>query len=85
MLSALLANLLTACAATGPATEPEPRLITNTRVIDTGCQTFKPVYISKADVLTKGTADGILANNVAGERQCGWKPSGETAGTSRTR
>jgi hypothetical protein len=73
LLLALLASLLTACAANGPATDPEPKVITHTRVIDTGCQTFKPVFISKADVLTKGTADGILANNLAGERQCGWK------------
>lgn len=71
---ALLASLFTACSATGPATEPEPQVITRTRVIDTGCQTFKPVYVSKADVLTKETADGILTNNIAGERQCGWKP-----------
>lgn len=74
MLPALPAILLTACATSGPATEPEPQVITRTRVIDTGCQTFKPVYVSNADVLTKVTADGILANNVAGERQCGWKP-----------
>ncbi|CAG9177803.1 hypothetical protein LMG32289_03912 [Cupriavidus pampae] len=77
MLPALLASLLTACATTGPAIEPQPQIVTRTRVIDTGCQTFKPVYISKADVLTNETADDILANNVAGERQCGWKPRGK--------
>lgn len=74
MLPALLAILLTACATTGPATEPEPQIVTRTRVIDTGCQTFKPIYVSKADVLTRETADSILANNVAGARQCGWRP-----------
>lgn len=77
MLLLSLGSLLSACATTGPATEPEPQIITRTRIIDTGCQTFKPVYVSKTDVLSKETADGILANNVAGERQCGWKPKGK--------
>lgn len=76
LLPALLAILLTACATTGPATDPEPKVVTHTRVIDTGCQAFKPVYISKADVLTRETADSILANNLAGEQRCGWRPKG---------
>lgn len=74
MLPAVLASLLTACATTGPATEPDPQIITRTRTVDTACDWTKPIYVSKADVLSDATADAILVHNLAGARQCGWKP-----------
>lgn len=77
MLLASLAILLPACATTGPATEPEPQIITRTRTVDTGCDWTKPIYVSKADVLTDRTADAILAHNIAGAKACGWKPKGK--------
>lgn len=74
LLVALLGSLLTACAVTGPETEPEPQIVTRTRTVDTGCDWTKPIYVSKADVLTDATAAAILAHNLAGAKQCGWKP-----------
>lgn len=74
MLPVVLASLLTACATTGPATEPEPQIVTRTRVVDTSCDWVRPIYVSKADVLSDATADAILAHNLAGAKVCGWKP-----------
>lgn len=75
----LLALLLTSCAATGPATEQSapcaPQLVTRTRVVDTGCDWTKPIYVSKTDVLADSTAREILAHNEAGAKNCGWKPA----------
>lgn len=68
MLPGLLTTLLSACATTGPATEPQ------TRIIDTGCDWTRPIYISKQDIMTDGTADAILAHNLTGAARCGWKP-----------
>ncbi|KAA0571125.1 hypothetical protein FZ029_28135 [Azospirillum sp. Sh1] len=59
-----LALLLTGCAGIGPATEG-------------GCTAFRPIYTSKADVLTDGTAEQVLAHNLAGARICGWRPARE--------
>lgn len=39
------------------------------------CVAFSPVYISKQDILTDGTARQILAINETGKSLCGWKPS----------
>lgn len=65
---------MSGCAA-GPATEtPEPKIVTQTRVIDTGCQWVRPILPSKADVMTDGTASQIAAHNEMGEQKCGWKP-----------
>lgn len=36
------------------------------------CSGWRPVYVSRADVLTDGTARQILAHNEAGRRLCGW-------------
>ncbi|XQM33527.1 Lipoprotein [Cupriavidus sp. H19C3] len=77
MLLALLASLLSACAANGPATEPDPQVVTRTRVVDTGCDWTKPILVSKSDVLSDDTAKAILAHNVAGAKVCGWKPKGK--------
>ena len=59
----LLILLLGACATGGRATKPEA-----------ACLAFKPVYVSRKDVLTDQTARDILANNETGARLCGWKP-----------
>jgi len=63
LLAVLTAPLLTGCLATGP----------ETRVIDTACSWTRPIYISKADVLSDGTARQIVAHNETGKRRCGWK------------
>lgn len=43
------------------------------KVIDTGCVWASPIYVSKADILTDGTATQILKHNETGKRLCGWK------------
>jgi len=55
MLS-LLALALNACTTNGRVTS--------------GCEWVKPIYISKSDVLTDGTADQILTHNLAWQRIC---------------
>jgi len=40
-------------------------------VIDTACKWVQPIYISKDDVLTDGTARQILAHNKAYVVACG--------------
>jgi hypothetical protein len=60
---ALLASLvlLTGCETAGPVT-------------DRGfCSVGRPIYVSKQDVLTEGTADQIEAHNGTGARVCGWR------------
>lgn len=42
------------------------------RGIDAACQLFRPIYVSRADVLTEGTAVQIEAHNESGARVCGW-------------
>ena len=61
MLCAALAVLLSGCATAGPATD--------------GCAAWRPVYVSRADSLTDGTAEQILAHNLTGARLCGWRPA----------
>lgn len=58
-----LVLLPTSCGNIGRAIKP-----------DTACLAFKPIYVSKNDVLTDGTARAILAHNETGEKKCGWKP-----------
>lgn len=60
MLSAAAATalLLTGCVSNGPGTD--------------GCEWSRPIYISRADVLTEGTAQQILEHNETGARICGW-------------
>lgn len=62
------------CATSGVSEPPEPRIVVQTRTVDTACDWTKPVYVDKADVLTDETAKAILAHNRAGARVCGWKP-----------
>ena len=55
----LLPGLLlavSACATSGPAID--------------SCVWVKPIYVSKADVLTDGTVEQILRHNEAWERIC---------------
>lgn len=59
-----LAVLLTSCASSGVATKPTP---------SNGCEWVRPIYISKADVLTQGTADQILNHDEAWQKICGTK------------
>lgn len=49
--------LLSACASAGPATS---------------CGPWRPIYVSRADVLTEGTVRAILAHNETGASLCGW-------------
>ena len=51
-------TLLAGCAIGGPGTDP--------------CGAWRPIYVSRADVLTDGTARQILSHNEAGRRICGW-------------
>ncbi|OZI61541.1 hypothetical protein CAL28_19860 [Bordetella genomosp. 11] len=77
LLPCLLVPLLASCATTGqPVAETpiQPEVQVKTRVIDTGCDWNKPIYVDPADVLTDGTAKQILAHNLAGAKNCGWKP-----------
>lgn len=58
-----------------PAVVPEVQV--KTRIIDTACDWTKPIFVSKTDVLSDETARQILAHNMAGEKNCGWKPNGK--------
>ncbi|PZP83900.1 MAG: hypothetical protein DI582_10080 [Azospirillum brasilense] len=55
----LMAMLLSACAMTG-------------RVTDSFCAIGRPIYISKQDVLTDGTARQIFDHNEVGKSLCRW-------------
>ena len=68
-VAAAAALTLAACAHDAP-----PQVIEKVRTVDTGCEWTKPIYVSKADVLTDETAKDILAHNKAGAARCGWKP-----------
>jgi len=75
-----LVSLLVSCATTGQETSrpvEQPEVVTRTRIVDNSCTDFKPVYVSKGDILTDGTADQIRANNEMGAKKCGWKPLGK--------
>lgn len=61
MLSAvILVVLLSGCAGDG-------------RGIDAACALFRPIYVSRADQLTEGTAVQLEVHNEAGAAACGWK------------
>lgn len=63
LLLCLMAPLLMSCANNG-------RAIEKINVIDTACSWVKPIYISKDDQLTDGTARQILSNNRAYMSSC---------------
>lgn len=52
---------LTACGTSGHAT-------------NTFCTAARPIYMSKADKLTDGTARAIVGHNEVGAKLCSWKP-----------
>jgi hypothetical protein len=54
-----MAMLLNACAING-------------RVTDSFCAIGRPIYISKQDSLTDGTARQILDHNEVGKTLCEW-------------
>jgi hypothetical protein len=54
--------LLTGCATAGAGTEG-------------ACAAFRPIYISRVDQLSGGTAEQLLAHNETGARLCGWQPA----------
>jgi hypothetical protein len=60
----LTALLLSGCATAGRVTD--------------ACGPWRPIYVSKADVLTDGTARAILAHNETGAKLCGWTPAKAT-------
>ncbi|WP_211102928.1 hypothetical protein [Azospirillum sp. B21] len=57
----ILLALLSGCATNGAGTEG-------------GCAAFRPIYTSRADALTDGTAEQLLAHNLTGAQLCGWAP-----------
>lgn len=60
----MIITLISGCAINGRETESIGDVIQQTPVvIDTACKWVKPVFISKQDVLTDGTARQILAHN----------------------
>ena len=56
--------LLSACGASGPATDKAATYLSE-------CAWSKFIYISQDDELTPGTADQILAHNETREDRCG--------------
>jgi hypothetical protein len=53
--------LLASCATTGGCvTKPDP------------CAGWSPIYVSRTDVLSDGTAKQILAHDEHGKQVCGW-------------
>lgn len=72
-LSLLALLELAGCSVACPPTVA-PEVITKTRVVDTGCDWVKPIYLNKADMLTDETAKAILAHDQAGAKACNWKP-----------
>lgn len=48
-------------------------------IIDTGCYTFRPIYLEAgdADAVSDSLAIQLQQHNTAGRRICGWKPLGE--------
>lgn len=73
LLIVCLLVMLAGCSTMNGA-GTEPRVEYKTKVVDTACDWTKPIYVSKADVLTDETAATILAHNRAGARVCGWRP-----------
>jgi hypothetical protein len=63
-LALMMVPLLTSCAATTPEIRYE------TKVIDTACSWVQPITISRADVITDGTARLILAHNRQVKKNC---------------
>lgn len=67
--------LLASCGTSGQETKAAQSIAevvqTKPVVIDTACKWVNPIYISKADVLSDGTAKQILALNRTFVARCG--------------
>lgn len=61
VLVTLLLTLPLASCKSGPATEPS-----------NGCEWVKPIFPSRDDQLTDGTARQILDHDETGKQICGW-------------
>jgi hypothetical protein len=59
LLLLLLLILLPSCSHGGGGT-------------NSACIPWRPILVSRADVLTQDTARAILGHNLTGERLCGW-------------
>jgi hypothetical protein len=80
-LGVAISSLMVLCACAQAPANPDviaapaiPTVEYKTNVVDTGCNWTKAILPSTKDVLTDGTADQILAHNLAGAKHCGWKP-----------
>ena len=65
--------LLSGCATTGQEIDkPTVREIIkeSVKVVDTACKWVSPIYISKSDTLTAGTARQILTHNETWKANC---------------
>lgn len=72
--SALVCLLaLAGCPASCPPIAA-PEVVTKTRIVDTGCDWAKPIYLDKSDVLSDATAKAILSYDQTGAKVCNWKP-----------
>jgi hypothetical protein len=58
LAACLTAALLTGCGTSGAGTKA-------------GCEWVKPIYVSRTDALTDGTARQILAHNESWKAVCG--------------
>lgn len=67
VLSVCLMASLCACSGTSGNADP--------------CRLFSPVYVADQDSLTDTTARAVLTNNRAGQKHCGWKPTGRSSDT----
>lgn len=67
----VLVGLLTSFAVTGCATTKEQE-IREATTDSTYCNTAKPIYVSKKDVISDETARQILEHNLTGKALCGW-------------
>lgn len=62
LILSLMVMCSVSCKSAGPVIE--------TVVVDTACKWVEPIYISKKDVLTDGTARQILTHNNTVDRNC---------------
>lgn len=63
-IASLTVLLLNGCVTSGQGT-------------DLGCTWAKPIYVSRLDQFTDGTARQIQEHNETGAERCGWKRTGK--------
>jgi hypothetical protein len=64
--------LAMSCAVTGCETMTKEKEIREATTDSTYCNTAKPIYIRKSDVISDETARQILEHNLTGKALCGW-------------